>query len=230
MKLRQIATALLLACTLSPALHADTAAPAAAVDKAAIKAQLQGIEAQIKAIRDEIKQFNGQKASLWDQVSTLRNQKHLADLQKRLDDLTAKLAAAQAKSNTAKVAEITGRQGVLQQELAKQQDISALLVKLQAAHAALDTATAKALDEQIKADREAVKALYPPKPASLTPVATAAVTPGIAPTPKPEDPAIQSLMDQIHALEGRIKDDQAKIEALKQQADALKAQLKALKK
>lgn len=214
-------------------LYADGASPvspvASATDRQALKAQIQDIEAQIKAVHAEIQQLNEQKASLWDQVGSLRSKKHLADLQSRLDQLGLKITEAQAKSNTAKVTELSGRQALLQKELSLQQDMAALQVKLQAAHVAADTPTAKTLADQIKADHESVKSLYPAKPATASPVSvTAAVKP--AGPAKQEDPEIQSLLDRIHVLEDQIKQDKAKIEGLKQQVGSLKVQMKAAHK
>ena len=201
------------------------------VDKAALLQQLKDVETQIEAVKADLKKLRFQKDTLHDQIEALRTQKHLDTLAKRQQDLNGKLAAEQAKNGRAKATEINTintRISQVSAEIPLQNEILGLLGKLKDADAAQDSATAKSLRGQIKAKREAIKALYPPKPA-VTPAAVnnQAVKPAV--TPRPEDADIQALLDQIKPIEDQIKADEEKLQALKAQKDRIKAQLKAAK-
>ena len=221
-------TALLLLFMFSFSVADNQAVPV--TNNSSIQSQIDTINAQIKAINDELTGLYAQRDVLKDQISSLRTQKHIASLNKREQDLNIKLLDAQKSNNAAKIADLNGKISQLTQELTLQQDIILLYTQLSDDHKNLQKDKAKDIESQIKAKRDAIKALYPPKPVSTvtaqnTPVPAATVGP--VPTPKPEDPDIQALLDQIKPIDDQINQDKQKIDGLKKQRDALKLQLKA---
>lgn len=198
---------------------------AQASDKASVKAQLEGINAQIKAVIEELAGLYAQKDSLRDQIASLHTQKHLDGLNKHSLDLNAKLAEAQKKNDSVKTAEVTAKISLITKEISIQQAILALYTQLLDARKNMQKDKVKDIEAQIKANRDDMKALYPPKPATVTPPNNTTAA-GPIPTPKPEDPDIQALLDQVKTIDAQIAQDKQKLADLKKQKEALKLQLK----
>jgi DNA repair exonuclease SbcCD ATPase subunit len=226
----------------SPA--AETAVPAP--ERSVLQAELKTVTDEIQSLRSEIDRMNLAKSGLWEQVTGLHLQKHIANLNTYLQKVTAKLQAARQSNDAAKIAQLTGQQATLQSELSWQQDILHLQTRLRAARAGGQNDAVKDLQAQMKAKHEAIRALHPvpapggaarPLPAITPPAGVSLPAPGVRPSPvttprampfplmKPEDPAIQALIDQIKPLDEQIKQDLAKIEELKVRQAGLQEKL-----